>query len=75
MLVDRPPEIVELAADPDEHLVQMPLAARPWPAALERGGEGPPKAQTPSADALVLTTMPRWARISSTSRRLKLKQW
>jgi hypothetical protein len=50
VLIDRSPQIVQLAADADEHLIQMPLVARPWPAALERVGECPAKAQTPGAD-------------------------
>ena len=53
MLVDGSPEIVQLAADADEHLVQMPLIAWLWPAALERVGERPPEPQAPGADALV----------------------
>ena len=36
-----------------QHLIQMPFVARPWPAALERVGEGPPEPQAPGADALV----------------------
>jgi hypothetical protein len=32
VLVDRAPKIVLLAADPDEHLVHIPLVARLWPA-------------------------------------------
>jgi hypothetical protein len=45
MLVDRPPEIGDLTADADEHLVQVPLVARPRPAPLERVGERPPQAR------------------------------
>src|SRR5689334_23510187 len=32
VLVDRAPKIVLLAADPDEHLVHVPLVAGLWPA-------------------------------------------
>src|ERR1700736_581442 len=53
VLVDRAPKIVLLAADPDEHLVHVPLVARLWPAPLQRIGEDPAEAQTPLADALV----------------------
>src|SRR3954452_21541464 len=53
VLVDRPPEVVDLAADADEDLVQVPLVTRPRPPLLERVGERPPEAQGPSADALV----------------------
>src|SRR3954468_19541271 len=75
VLVDRPPEVAELAPDPDEDLVQVPLVARTRPALLERVGEGATEAQAPGADALVLTTTPRSARIVSTSRWLRPKQW
>ena len=53
VLVDRPPEVVQLAPDPDEDLVQVPLVARPGSAPLERGGEGVTKPPAPGADALV----------------------
>src|SRR5215813_6520542 len=53
VLVDRAPKIVLLAADPDEHLVHVPLVAGLWPASLQRIGEDPAKAQTPLADALI----------------------
>ena len=53
MLVDRSPQVVQLAADADEHLIQMPFVARPGPAPLERVGERTPEAQAPGADALV----------------------
>src|SRR6201981_2438450 len=53
VLVDRAPKIVLLAADPDEHLVHVPLVAGLWPPPLQRIGEDPAEAQTPLADALV----------------------
>ena len=53
VLVDRAPKIVLLAADPDEHLVHVPLVAGLWPAPLQRIGEDPAEAQAPLADALV----------------------
>src|SRR5215510_6972629 len=52
-LVDRAPKIVLLAADPDEHLVHVPLVAGLWPPPLQRIGEDPAEAQAPLADALV----------------------
>jgi hypothetical protein len=62
MLINRSPEVVQFALDADKHLIEKPLVARLWPAPLEAVGVGPPEAQAP---------MPRAARISSTSRRLK----
>src|SRR4051812_694368 len=53
VLVARPPQVVQLAADAEEHLIQVPLVARPWPTPLERVGEGSPEPETPGADALV----------------------
>ena len=69
MLVDRTPQIVLLAANADEHLVHVPLVAGLWPSPLQHLGEDLAEAQAPLADAL-----PRAARISSISRRLRLKQ-
>ena len=53
LLVDRPPKIVLLAADADEHFVHVPLVARLRPAPIQPVGEDPTKAQAPLADALV----------------------
>ena len=39
MLVDRPSEIVQLAADANEHLIQVPLAAGSWTSLLQPVGE------------------------------------
>ena len=38
-----------LAADPDEHLVHVPLVAGLWPTRLQRIGEDPAEAQAPPA--------------------------
>ncbi len=53
MLVDRTPEIVLLAVDPEKHLVEVPGIAwsRPPPAQLI--GEAPAEFQAPAPDALV----------------------
>ena len=53
VLVHRPPEVVLLAADADEHLIHVLFVARPWPAPLQLIRELPTKAQAPLADALV----------------------
>jgi hypothetical protein len=44
---------VLLAADADEHLIDVPLIAGLWPSLPERIGEDPAKAQAPLANALV----------------------
>jgi hypothetical protein len=51
VLIDRPPEVVKLPADPNENFIQMPLVARLWPAALQGCGKHPAEAQAPFADA------------------------
>ena len=38
VLVDRPPEMMELAADANEHLVQVPFVAWPGPRAMVEAG-------------------------------------
>jgi len=38
LVVDGTPEVVDLAADPDEDLVQMPASRRPWPALSNPSG-------------------------------------
>jgi hypothetical protein len=53
VLIDGPPEVMQLAADADEHFVQVPLVARLGPAPLQGVGEQPAEAQAPLADALV----------------------
>src|SRR5260370_7057179 len=63
VLVDRAPKIVLLAADPDEHLVHVPLVAGLWPAPLQGIGEAPAEAQAPLAkcSARCAATGGRWA--------------
>src|SRR4051812_1688995 len=51
ILTDCPPQIMNLAADADEHLVSIPFVARLRPAALQGRREYPAEAQTPFADA------------------------
>ena len=53
MLVDRPPEIVQLAIDPYEHFVQVPDTARPRTASAQSLGELHTEFPAPPADALV----------------------
>ena len=40
VLVDRPPQVVLLAANAEKDLIQMPFVARSWSATLECVGEG-----------------------------------
>lgn len=43
VLIDSPPEIVQLAPDPDKNLIEVPFIPGVWPTPLEGGGELPPK--------------------------------
>ena len=53
VLIHGAPKVMHLAADAQEHLVEEPFVARPWPAPLQRVGELPAEAQAPLADGLV----------------------
>src|ERR687886_287547 len=53
ILVHGTPEIVHLAADADEDLVQMPLVARPRSPPAQLIGEGLAELEAPATDALV----------------------
>ena len=53
VLVDSLPEVVQFAADADEHLVQEPLVTGLRPASLEGLGLGSSEAQAPLTDGLV----------------------
>jgi hypothetical protein len=50
-VVDGAPEIVNLAADPDEDLVQMPAVRGPWPATADSGGISTAELQRSLADS------------------------
>src|SRR3984885_5113925 len=53
ILIHRAPEIVQLAANADEHLVHEPLVARLGSAPLQSFGEQPPETDAPVADGFV----------------------
>src|ERR671933_875901 len=53
ILVHGAPEIVQLAADADEDLVQVPLVARTRSSPAQLVGEGLSELEAPAADALV----------------------
>jgi hypothetical protein len=53
VLVDSPPEVLALAVDLDEDLVQVPLVTRPGLAAAQRIGVLLPELHAPAADGLV----------------------
>ena len=74
VLVDGAPQTVLIAAHADEHLVQMPLVARPGPAPLSVLANCRPKRKSHVRMVSQLTMTPHAARIVSTSRRLRLKQ-
>jgi hypothetical protein len=51
--IDCTPEIMQLAADAEKHLIHKPFVARPWPTPLQRVGKQPTEAQAPFPDAFV----------------------
>jgi hypothetical protein len=53
VLVDSAPEIVELAADAEEHLIEMPLVTRPRPPSAQSIRETLGELQAPAPDRLV----------------------
>ena len=53
LVVDGTPEVVDLAADPDEDLVQMPASRRPWPAPSNPSGIDAAELERPPAHRLV----------------------
>ena len=53
MLVNRSPEVVQLAANADKHLIEKPLVTGLRPALPEALCVGPSEAQAPLADGLV----------------------
>ena len=53
ILIHSPPQVVALASDADEQLVQMPGVAWPTPAVAELPGECLPELETPETDRFV----------------------
>src|SRR5271157_2038978 len=53
VLIDGAPEIMQLALDPNEHLVQVPLVTGPGPAPTKTIREARAKLQAPAPNALV----------------------
>jgi hypothetical protein len=51
--VDRPPEILQFAADPDEHLIEEPFVAWLWTSPFQPIREKPTKAQASLPDTFV----------------------
>jgi hypothetical protein len=51
VLVDRTPEIVLLAVNPEEHLVEVPGIARSRPPPAQLIGEAPAEFRAPAPDA------------------------
>src|SRR3954452_23545236 len=52
-LIDRAPEVMQLAPDADEDLIHVPFIAGTGTAPLELVGEQPAETQAPLADALI----------------------
>lgn len=74
MLINGSPEIVQLAPNAHEHFIRKPFVSGLRPPPLQGLGVGASEAQTPRADRLVANHDAQAARISSTSRKLRLKQ-
>jgi hypothetical protein len=53
VLINRSPEVVQLASNADEYLIQKPFVSRSWPTTLEAIGVRSPKTQAPLADGLI----------------------
>jgi hypothetical protein len=53
VLINRPPQVVLLAIDRDEDLIEVPLVAEAWPPAAQLLGVGLPELAAPLADALL----------------------
>ena len=52
-LVDRAPQEVDRAIDPDDDFIEMPLVARPGPAPAQPVGVDVPELRTPLPDGFV----------------------
>ena len=70
VLVDGPPQVLPLAVDREEDLVEVPRVAGPGPAAAQPGRVDLPELHAPVPDRLVGTITPRCSISSSTSRKL-----
>ena len=53
ILIHRAPEIMLHALDPNEHLIEIPLVAGPWPTSAQTVGETRRELLTPAAHRLV----------------------
>jgi hypothetical protein len=53
ILIDGAPKIVQLALDPNEHLVEVPLVSWSWPTASHAVGESCAEFQAPASHRLV----------------------
>jgi hypothetical protein len=53
LLIYGAPQIVLHALDPDEHLVKVPLVARPWPAAAHTIGKALTEFLAPAPNGLI----------------------
>jgi hypothetical protein len=49
VLVDRAPQVVLGAVDPDEHFVAVPFVTGPWPASAQPAGVGLPEFGAPAS--------------------------
>ena len=74
VLIDSPPKIMDLSPDPEKHFIKVHLSPGFGRRRLRAAAYCRPKRMTQSRMLSWLTVTPRAARISSTSRRLRLKQ-
>lgn len=74
MLIKRSPVVVQFALNADENLAQKPFVTGLWPPHPEGVSIGTSEAQPPLTDGLEADPNARTPKISSTSRRLRLKQ-
>jgi hypothetical protein len=75
VLVHRTPQTMQRAADADEHFVEMPGVSWLRPSPAKPSGEVGTNFRHQCRMLSCVTKMPCSARISSTSRRLRLKTW
>jgi hypothetical protein len=75
VLVHRAPEVVQHTVDPQEHRIEVPGVAGLRPAPVEPAGDLTSEGEHHCRMLSWVTVMPRSARISSRSRKLRLKKW
>ena len=75
VLVYRPPQVLLTTVQRDEQLIEVPRVPEAPTPVPEPSGIRAAERATPPSDRLVGTVMPRWARRSSVSRKLRQNRW